>query len=72
LVARVLLPAQFGNWNSIWTRFCRVGTNHAPVNFATLKYMAHNPPRRPVSEDSFRLRRKVAGWDDEIPTGFVT
>jgi predicted transposase YbfD/YdcC len=42
---------------------CRVRTNHAPANFTTIKHMAHNLLRRPASKDSFRLRRKVAGWD---------
>lgn len=45
---------------------CRVRTNHAPANFTTIKHMAHNLLRRPASKDSFRLRRKVAGWDDEF------
>src|SRR6202453_999077 len=45
---------------------CRVRTNHAPANFTTIKHMAHNLLRRPANKDSFRLRRKVAGWDDEF------
>ena len=45
---------------------CRVRTNHAPANFTTIKHMAHNLLRRPASKDSLRLRRKVAGWDDEF------
>jgi predicted transposase YbfD/YdcC len=45
---------------------CRVRTNHAPANFTTIKHMAHNLLRRPSAKDSFRVRRKVAGWDDEF------
>jgi predicted transposase YbfD/YdcC len=45
---------------------CRVRTNHAPANFTTIKHMAYNLLRRPSGKDSFRVRRKVAGWDDEF------
>ena len=51
---------------------CRVRTNHAPANFTTLKHMAHNLLRRPTGKDSFRLRRKVAGWDDAFLASLVT
>jgi predicted transposase YbfD/YdcC len=51
---------------------CRVRTNHAPANFTTIKHMAHNLLRRPAGKDSFRLRRKVAGWDDEFLASLVT
>jgi predicted transposase YbfD/YdcC len=51
---------------------CRVRTNHAPANFTTIKHMAHNLLRRPASKDSFRLRRKVAGWDDEFLASLIT
>jgi predicted transposase YbfD/YdcC len=51
---------------------CRVRTNHAPANFTTIRHMAHNLPRRPANKDSFRLRRKVAGWDDEFLAGLLT
>src|ERR1700733_13459220 len=50
---------------------CRVRTNHAPANSTTIKHMAHNLLRRPASKDSFRLRRKVAGWDDEFLASLV-
>ena len=50
---------------------CRVRINHAPANFTTIKHMAHNLLRRPSGKDSFRLRRKVAGWDDEFLAGLV-
>ena len=50
---------------------CRVRTNHAPANFTTIKHMAHNLLRRPVGKASFRLRRKIAGWDDEFLASLV-
>jgi predicted transposase YbfD/YdcC len=51
---------------------CRVRTNHAPANFTTIKHMAHNLLRRPSGKDSFRVRRKIAGWDDEFLSSLVT
>ena len=45
---------------------CRVRTNHALANFTTIKHMACNLLRRPSGKDSLRVRRKVAGWDDEL------
>ena len=51
---------------------CRVRTNHAPANFTTIKHMAYNLCRKPSGKDSFRVRRKVVGWDDEFLTSLVT
>lgn len=45
---------------------CRVRTDHAPANFTTIKHMALNLIRRAPGKDSFRLKRKVAAWDDEF------
>ena len=42
---------------------CRVRTDNAPANLATLRHMAYNVMRRAATKDSMRLRRKVAGWD---------
>ena len=50
---------------------CRVGTNHAPANFTTIKHMARNLLRRPSGKDSLRVRRKVAAWDDEFLASLV-
>jgi predicted transposase YbfD/YdcC len=50
----------------------RVRTNHAPANFTTIKHMACNLLRRPSGKDSLRVRRKVAGWDDEFLASLVT
>jgi predicted transposase YbfD/YdcC len=82
MLAHLLGPVVRGHWaieNSLhWVMDmvfrddeCRVRTNHAPANFTTIKHMAHNLLRRPTSKDSFRLRRKVAGWDDEFLASLV-
>ena len=83
VLAHLLGPVIRGHWaieNSLhWVMDmvfrddeCRVRTNHAPANFTTVKHMAHNLLRRPASKDSFRLRRKTAGWDDEFLANLVT
>ena len=41
---------------------CRVHTDNAPENFATLKHMANNLIRKASGKDSQRLKRKTAGW----------
>ena len=50
---------------------CRVRTDHAPANFATIKHMAHNLIRRAPGNDSLRLRRKVAAWDDDFLASII-
>jgi predicted transposase YbfD/YdcC len=50
---------------------CRVRTEHAPANFATIKHMAHNLLRRASGKHSLRLRRKAAAWDDDFLVGLV-
>jgi predicted transposase YbfD/YdcC len=45
---------------------CRVRTDHAPANFATIKHMAHNLIRNAPDKASLRLKRKAAGWDDDF------
>jgi predicted transposase YbfD/YdcC len=50
----------------------RVRTNHAPANFTTIKHMACNLLRRPSGKDSLRVRRKIAGWDDEFLASLIT
>jgi predicted transposase YbfD/YdcC len=82
MLAHLLGPIIRGHWaikNSLhWVMDmifrddeCRVRTNHAPANFTTIKHMAHNLLRKPAGKDSFRLRRKVAGWDDEFRESLV-
>jgi predicted transposase YbfD/YdcC len=83
MLAHLLGPVIRGHWaidNSLhWVMDmvfrddeCRVRTNHAPANFTTIKHMAYNLLRRPAGKDSFRLRRKVAGWDDEFLARLIT
>jgi predicted transposase YbfD/YdcC len=83
MLAHLLGPVIRGHWaieNSLhWVMDmifrddeCRVRTNHAPANFTTIKHMAHNLLRRPAGKDSFRLRRKTAGWDDAFLASLVT
>src|SRR5687767_15673641 len=50
---------------------CRVRTKLAPANFTTMKHMAHNLIRRAPGKDSLRLRRKVAGWDDDFLASLI-
>ena len=51
---------------------CRVQTDHAPANFATIKHMAHNPIRTAPGNASLRLKRKTAGWDDDFLAQLIT
>ena len=45
---------------------CRVRTDHAPANFATIRHMAQNLIRKAPGKTSVRLKRKAAGWDDDF------
>jgi predicted transposase YbfD/YdcC len=45
---------------------CRVRTDHAPANFATIRHMAQNLIRKAPGKASLRLKRKTAGWDDDF------
>jgi predicted transposase YbfD/YdcC len=51
---------------------CRLRTDHAPANFTTIRHMAHNLIRKAPGKDSFRLRRKVAAWDDGFLASLLT
>jgi predicted transposase YbfD/YdcC len=50
---------------------CRVRTDNAPANLATIKHMAYNVMRRAQTRDSMRLRRKVAAWDDDFLASLI-
>ena len=50
---------------------CRVRTDHAPANFTTIKHIALNLIRKAPGKDSFRLKRKVAAWDDEFLASLI-
>src|SRR3954469_3150623 len=82
MVAALLAPIVRSHWsieNSLhWVMDmmfrddeCRVRTDHAPANFTTIKHMAHNLLRTATSEDSMRLRRKVAAWDDDFLANII-
>ena len=51
---------------------CRVRTDHAPANLATIRHMACNLLRNVPGKDSMRLRRKTAGWDDDFLARIVS
>jgi predicted transposase YbfD/YdcC len=51
---------------------CRLRSEHAPANFTTIRHMAHNLIRKAPGKDSFRLRRKVAAWDDGFLASLLT
>jgi len=50
----------------------RIRTDHAPANFTTIKHIALNLIRKAPGKDSFRLKRKVAAWDDDFLASLVT
>jgi predicted transposase YbfD/YdcC len=50
---------------------CRIRTENAPANFATLKHMAHNLIRKAPGKDSLRLKRKTASWDDDFLSSLI-
>jgi predicted transposase YbfD/YdcC len=50
---------------------CRVRTDTAPANLATIKHRAYNVMRRAATKDSMRLRRKVAAWDDDFLASLI-
>ncbi|MGZ9093115.1 MAG: ISAs1 family transposase [Rhodoplanes sp.] len=51
---------------------CRLRTLHAPANFTTIRHIAHNLIRKAPGKGSFRLRRKVAAWDDDFLASLLT
>jgi predicted transposase YbfD/YdcC len=82
LAAALLGPLLRGHWsieNSLhWVMDmvfrddgCRVRTDHAPANFATVKHMAHNVLRTAKTKDSMRMRRKVAARDDDFLASLI-
>lgn len=50
---------------------CRIRTNNAPANFATVKHMASNLLRRAPGKDSLRVRRRLAACDDDFLASLV-
>jgi hypothetical protein len=45
---------------------CRIRTDHAPANLATIRRMPYNLIRTAPGKASWRLKRKAAGWDDNL------
>ena len=45
---------------------CRTGKKNSPANFTTVKHMASNLLRAAPHKHSLRLKRKLAGWDDQF------
>ena len=50
---------------------CRIRTEHAPANFATLRHMAYNLARKAPGKASIRLKRKTASWDDNYLASLI-
>ncbi|MGJ0391263.1 MAG: transposase [Methylocystis sp.] len=50
---------------------CRVRTHNAPENFVTLKHMASNLIRKSPGNDSQRLKRMTAAWDDDFLASII-
>jgi predicted transposase YbfD/YdcC len=50
---------------------CRVRTEHAPVNFATIKHIAHNLLRRHPAKLSMTTKRLKAGWSEQFLASFI-
>ena len=44
----------------------RLRTDHGPKNMATIKHMAMNLIRAAPATDSLKVRRKAAGWNQEV------
>ena len=51
---------------------CRIRKKNAPANFATVKHMASNVLRDAPHKHSLRLKRKLAGWDDQFLFELIT
>ena len=50
---------------------CRIRTENAPANFTTLQHMAHNLVRKAPGNDSLRMRRHTAAWDDDYLVSLI-
>lgn len=50
---------------------CRIRTNAAPENYATLRHMAVNLARKAKGTDSIRLRLKTAAWDEDFLASLI-
>ena len=50
---------------------CRVRTDHAPVNFTTIKHIAHNLLRRHPAKLSMTTKRLKAAWNEQFLLSLV-
>jgi predicted transposase YbfD/YdcC len=50
---------------------CRIRTEHAPANFATLRPMAYNLARKAPGKASIRLNRQTASWYDNYLASLI-
>ncbi len=51
---------------------CRIRTQHAPANFATIKHMASNLLRRGKGRHSMRSSRHLAAWNEDFLYSLLT
>jgi predicted transposase YbfD/YdcC len=51
---------------------CRVRTEHAPANFATIKHIAHNLLRRHPAKLSMTSKRLKAGWNENFLSSLIS
>jgi predicted transposase YbfD/YdcC len=51
---------------------CRIRSEHAPANFATIKHMASNLLRRGKGKHSMRSSRHLAAWNEEFLYSLLT
>jgi hypothetical protein len=51
---------------------CRTRKNNAPANFATIKCMPGNVLRQASGNQSLRVKRRLAAWDDEFLAILIT
>ncbi len=51
---------------------CRIRKHNAPANFATIKHMASNLLRTAPGNDSLRVKRRIAAWDEDFLASLVT
>ncbi len=50
---------------------CRIRKKNAPANFSVMKHIACNLLRAMPGKNSMRMKRKMAGWDDDFLTAIV-
>jgi predicted transposase YbfD/YdcC len=51
---------------------CRIRTQNAPANFATIKHMASNLLRRGKGKHSMRASRHIAAWNEDFLYSLLT